>query len=66
MVAIAAFGLIFYNGIVDRPGEPSGEIELEFGWYGLMLGAILMMVGVGHALSPSPSAPQAARHHLDA
>ena len=45
VVAVAAGGLIFYNGIIDRPGEPSGEIELEIGWYGLMLGAILMFIG---------------------
>ena len=45
VVAIAAFGLIFYSGIIDRPGEPSGEIELELGWYGALLGSILMVVG---------------------
>lgn len=45
VVAIAALGLMFYMGIVDRPGEPSGEIELEFGWYTAMFGAILMLVG---------------------
>lgn len=45
VVAIAAFGLIFYAGIIDRPGEPSGEIELEIGWYGALLGSILMMIG---------------------
>jgi hypothetical protein len=44
-VAITAIGLIFYTGIIDRPGEPSGAIELEIGWYGMMLGAILMLVG---------------------
>jgi hypothetical protein len=45
IVAIAALGLIFYSGIIDRPGEPSGDIELEIGWYGMMLGTILMLVG---------------------
>ncbi len=45
VVAIAAAGLIFYSGIIDRPGEPSGVIELEIGWYGLMLGAIVMLFG---------------------
>jgi hypothetical protein len=45
VVAIAAIGLIFYNGVIDRPGEPSGQIELEIGWYGMLLGAILMLVG---------------------
>jgi CDP-diglyceride synthetase len=45
VVGIAAVGLIFYTGVIDRPGEPPSEIELEIGWYGLMLGAILMIVG---------------------
>src|SRR3954471_9634792 len=45
IVAIAVIGLAFYHGIVDRPGEPSGEIELEIGWYGWMLGGVLMLVG---------------------
>jgi hypothetical protein len=45
IVAIAAFGLLFYNGIVDRPGDPSSQIELEWGWYVAVLGTILMLVG---------------------
>jgi hypothetical protein len=45
VVAIAAIGLLFYNGIVDRPGDPSGEIELELGWYISFVGAILMLSG---------------------
>jgi hypothetical protein len=45
VVAIAALGLVFYSGVIDRPGEPSGAIELEIGWYGMMLGALLMLVG---------------------
>jgi hypothetical protein len=45
IVAIAAIGLAFYHGIVDRPGEPSSEIELEIGWYGWMLGGLLMLAG---------------------
>jgi hypothetical protein len=45
VVAIAALGLMFYVGIIDRPGSPSGEIELEYGWYVAMAGAILMLVG---------------------
>ena len=45
VVAIAAFGIVGYLGIIDRPGEPSGEIELEIGWYGAMLGAILSTAG---------------------
>jgi hypothetical protein len=45
VVAIAALGLILYVGIVQRPGEPSGAVTLGVGWYGMVLGAILMLVG---------------------
>jgi hypothetical protein len=45
VVAIAAFGLIGYAGIVDRPGEPSGEIGLGIGWFISMAGVILMAIG---------------------
>jgi hypothetical protein len=45
VVSIAAAGLIFYTGIIDRPGEPSGQIGLELGWYGMMLGSLIMLVG---------------------
>ena len=47
VVAIAAFGIIGYLGIIDRPGEPSGEISLQYGWFGAMLGVILMAIGGG-------------------
>jgi hypothetical protein len=45
VIAIAALGLVFYFGIIDRPGAPSGDIELEIGWYGMMLGVLLMITG---------------------
>ena len=45
VVAIAAFGLLFYNGIVDRPGDPRSLISLKPGWGLAVLGAILMLVG---------------------
>lgn len=45
VVAIAAIGLIFYNGIVDIPGEVTSELSLQIGWYLAFLGAILMLVG---------------------
>jgi hypothetical protein len=53
VVAVIAFGLIFYNGIIDRPGEPSGEIELEIGWYVALLGSILMFAGAALRSSES-------------
>jgi hypothetical protein len=45
VVAIAAFGIIGYSGIVDRPGEPAGEIGLGIGWFISMAGVILMAIG---------------------
>jgi hypothetical protein len=45
VTSIAAFGLIVYAGIIDRPGEPSGQIELEWGWYVALGGTLLMLVG---------------------
>jgi hypothetical protein len=45
VVAIAASGLLFYVGIVDRPGEPSGAIELDWSWYTAMGGALFMLIG---------------------
>ena len=45
VVAIAAFGIIGYLGIIDRPGEPPGEIALQYGWIGAIVGVVLMMIG---------------------
>ncbi len=45
VVGIAAFGLIVYGGVIDRPGEPSGLIGLELGWGLALIGSILMVVG---------------------
>ena len=45
VVAIAAFGLVAYTGLLDRPGSPKGAISLQVGFYGSLLGTILMIVG---------------------
>jgi hypothetical protein len=45
VTAIAAFGLIVYNGVIDRPGEPSSEISLQPGWWVALLGTLLMLGG---------------------
>ena len=51
VVAIAALGLIVYQGIIDKPGEPSGLIHLKWGW-GVALAGTLLMLG-GSALRAS-------------
>ena len=45
VTSIAAFGLILYNGVIDRPGEPSSAISLEFGWFVALLGTLMMIAG---------------------
>jgi hypothetical protein len=45
VVAIAAFGLVAYTGFLDRPGEPKGAISLQLGFYGALLGTMLMIAG---------------------
>lgn len=45
VLAITALGLVLYVGVVDRPGEPPGEIELAWGWYAALAGTVLMLVG---------------------
>jgi hypothetical protein len=45
VTSIAAFGLVFFNGVIDRPGEPSSAISLKLGWFGALVGTSLMIVG---------------------
>ncbi len=45
VLSIVAFGMLLYIGVIDRPGEPAGQIELAWGWYGALLGSILMLAG---------------------
>ena|SRR3712207_5185393 len=45
VTSIAAFGLVLYAGVIDRPGEPSGLIGLKWGWFVAMAGILLMLVG---------------------
>ena len=45
VLSIFAFGALLYVGVIDRPGEPAGQIELEWGWYVALLGSILMLAG---------------------
>jgi hypothetical protein len=45
VASIAAFGLVAYTGFLDRPGEPSGAISLQPGFYCALLGTILMIGG---------------------
>ena len=45
VTSIAAFGLIVYGGLIDKPGEPKGLIGIKYGWLIALLGVIAMLVG---------------------
>jgi hypothetical protein len=45
VLAIAALGMLLYVGVIDRPGEPPAQIELEWGWYLALAGSVLMLSG---------------------
>jgi hypothetical protein len=42
VVGLTAATLLIYVGIIDRPGDPSGEISLQIGWFTAFLGAATM------------------------
>ena len=43
--SIAAFGLIVYGGLIDKPGDPASLTSLKLGWLVALLGVLLMLVG---------------------
>jgi hypothetical protein len=45
VVGIAAFGLVAYTGLLDRPGTPSGAIDLAVGFLLAFVGSVLMIAG---------------------
>jgi len=53
VTSIAAFGLVLYNGVIDRPGEPSSAISLRPGWWLALAATLLMTYGAAKRSSES-------------
>ena len=45
VTAIAALTFILFRGVIDRPGQPPGEIHIGFGWFVALAGGLLILVG---------------------
>src|SRR3954469_23719924 len=45
VVGMIALVLVLYVGLVDRPGDPSAQISLRFGWVVALLGTAGIIVG---------------------
>lgn len=43
--SIVALVLTLFVGFIDKPGSPSGEIHISYGWFLAMLGGFLILVG---------------------
>jgi hypothetical protein len=45
VVALAALALTIFRGLISKPGSPSGEISVAYGWWVALLGGVLILVG---------------------
>jgi hypothetical protein len=45
IIAIAALTFTVFRGLIDRPGTPSGEIAIDYGWWIGLAGGVLILVG---------------------
>jgi hypothetical protein len=45
VVALAALTFIIFRGVIDRPGSPSGEISIDYGWWVALVGGLLILAG---------------------
>jgi archaellum biogenesis protein FlaJ (TadC family) len=45
VIGLVAVTLIFYTGVIERPGEPAGQVGLSFGWFIAFLGALAIAGG---------------------
>jgi hypothetical protein len=45
VIAIAALTFIVFRGLIDQPGQPSGEIGVDYGWFVALVGGLLILAG---------------------
>jgi hypothetical protein len=45
VTSIAAFGLIAYSGLIDKPSDTKSLVSLKYGWVISLIGVIAMLVG---------------------
>jgi hypothetical protein len=45
VTALAVLTFVLFRGVIDRPGSPSGEISIDFGWWLALLGGLLILTG---------------------
>jgi hypothetical protein len=45
IIAIAALTFTLFRGLIDKPGTPSAEISIGYGWWIGLAGGVLILIG---------------------
>lgn len=45
VVAVIALVLVLFRGVIDQPGSPPEEINVDYGFFVALLGGLLMLAG---------------------
>jgi hypothetical protein len=45
VTALAALTFVIFRGLIQRPGNPSGEISIDWGWGVALAGGLLILIG---------------------
>lgn len=45
VTALTALTMIVFRGLIDKPGNPPGEIGVGYGWYVALVGGLLILLG---------------------
>jgi hypothetical protein len=45
VIALAALTFIIFRGLIDKPGAPSGQIGIDYGWFVALVGGLLILAG---------------------
>ena len=45
VIGLTGATLLFYVGVIDRPGDPSGQISLSYGWFLAFVASLVVAAG---------------------
>jgi hypothetical protein len=45
ITALAALTFIIFRGLIDKPGSPSGQVSIDYGWWVALIGGLLILAG---------------------
>ena len=55
VVAVIALVLVAFRGVIDKPGAPTGEISIDYGWWvGLAAGFLILVGSVWRSQESAP------------